>query len=150
MSAHAHCVAGATREYVAEYQREYIRRWYAANPDKYAEHNERMKERYAAMSPEMRAFVGARSRCSSKTEPTVSKYRNRGIRFLFTSFEQWFAELGPRPTAEHSVDRINNDGNYEVGNVRWATKKEQRANQRVYQARNQYTKGATCHSISQF
>jgi len=38
--------------------------------------------------------------------------------------------LGKRPTVRHSLDRINNDGHYELGNVRWATKKEQRANRR--------------------
>lgn len=46
------------------------------------------------------------------------------------SFEQFYEHLGPRPTPKHSVDRKNNDGNYELGNVRWATKSEQMKNKR--------------------
>jgi hypothetical protein len=64
-------------------------------------------------------------------------YGARGIRFLFTSFEEFFAELGPRPEGKDangkalcSLDRKNNDGHYQPGNVRWATASEQRSNQR--------------------
>lgn len=46
------------------------------------------------------------------------------IEFRFESFEQWFAELGPRPEG-HSVDRIDVYGHYEPGNVRWATHAQQ-------------------------
>ena len=49
------------------------------------------------------------------------------IEFRFESFDQWFAELGPRPEGM-SVDRIDNNGHYEPGNVRWATHKQQCAN----------------------
>jgi hypothetical protein len=58
-------------------------------------------------------------------------YGGRGIKFLFTSFEQFLAELGPRPSGM-SLDRIENDGNYEPGNVRWATRSEQVQNRRFY------------------
>lgn len=43
-------------------------------------------------------------------------------------FERFLAHIGPRPSKRHSVDRIDNDGNYEPGNVRWASQKEQMAN----------------------
>lgn len=46
-----------------------------------------------------------------------------------TGFELFFREVGPRPTPEHSMDRIDNNRGYGVGNMRWATSAQQRANQ---------------------
>jgi hypothetical protein len=51
------------------------------------------------------------------------------VEFLFTSFDQFWQELGPRPDGS-SLDRINPNGNYEPGNVRWATILEQNRNKR--------------------
>ncbi len=45
-------------------------------------------------------------------------------------FNAFLAHIGRRPSPSHSLDRINNDGNYEPGNVRWATKREQGLNRR--------------------
>lgn len=47
------------------------------------------------------------------------------------SFPDFLKDVGLKPTPQHSIDRINNDGNYEPGNVKWSTAKEQRANQRI-------------------
>ena len=79
-------------------------------------------------TPEYRAFVMAKSRCTNPNVKSWTDYGGRGIEFRFTSFEQFFAHIGPRPTPKHSVDRIENNGNYEVGNVRWATRSEQEKN----------------------
>lgn len=59
-------------------------------------------------------------------------YGGRGIKFLFTSFEEWYAELGekPEPKSLYSVDRIDSDSHYMVGNVRWSRSSVQRNNQR--------------------
>lgn len=80
---------------------------------------------------EYRAWAAARSRCNNPNPKAqgFKNYRGRGIRFLFISFEQFFAELGRRPKGL-SLDRIENDGNYEPGNVRWAGRKMQSNNQR--------------------
>lgn len=43
----------------------------------------------------------------------------------------FYEHLGPKPTPQHSIDRINNNGDYEPGNVRWATDTEQKRNTRA-------------------
>jgi hypothetical protein len=83
-------------------------------------------------SPEYRAFVEARRRCNNPTRRGAEHYQGRGIKFLFQSFEEWFRELGSKPTPQHSVDRIDTNGHYEAGNVRWATLSEQNLNRRGY------------------
>lgn len=83
-------------------------------------------------TPEFGAWHNAKDRCTRRTHWQYASYGGRGIKFLFDSFEQFFAELGPRPSQHHSVDRKNNDGHYEPGNVRWATRCEQQANRRPF------------------
>jgi hypothetical protein len=83
------------------------------------------------VSPEHTAYIGAKSRC---TNPNVKQWKNyggRGIEFRFKDFPEFMQALGaPRPSPKHSLDRINNDGHYEPGNIRWATQKEQCNNTR--------------------
>ena len=79
---------------------------------------------------EMGAYASAKRRCNSDAPEFVRCYKDRGIEFRFQSFEEFFAELGPKPGPRYSVDRIDNDGHYEPGNVRWATPKQQAANRR--------------------
>ena len=88
-------------------------------------------------TPEIQAYRDARSRCTDSGKSSWPNYGGRGIRFLFTSYKQFMEEVGPRPAgvdargnALYSLDRKDNDGNYEPGNVRWATKEEQTNNQR--------------------
>lgn len=75
-------------------------------------------------------FASARGRCRSPKNAAYSYYGGRGIQFKFDSFEDFIAEVGPRPSLEYSIDRIDVEGHYEPGNVRWATKKEQLNNTR--------------------
>jgi hypothetical protein len=85
-------------------------------------------------TPEYRAFKGARERCNNPNGKSYANYGGRGIKFLFTSFEEFLAELGskPEPKRLYSLDRINNDGSYEPANIRWATRTEQNRNQRPH------------------
>jgi hypothetical protein len=82
---------------------------------------------------EYRIWKNMLSRC---TNPKLERFRHYGGRGItvcarWQSFSNFFADMGPRPTQRHSIDRYpNKDGNYEPGNVRWATPSEQGRNQR--------------------
>jgi hypothetical protein len=80
-------------------------------------------------TPEYRAYHAAKERCTNPNAVGWKDYGGRGIRFLYTSFEQFIAEVGRRPEGM-SLDRIDNDGNYEPGNCRWATWDVQALNKR--------------------
>ena|SRR5208282_3819532 len=69
-------------------------------------------------TPEYVAFHNAKARCKDKKDPD---YGGRGIRFLYEKFEDFLADVGPRPSPLHSLDRRKVDGNYEPGNCRWVT-----------------------------
>lgn len=56
-----------------------------------------------------------------------------------TSFENFFADMKVRPSAKHSLDRINVNGNYEPSNCRWATASEQAYNRRKFGTLTSYT-----------
>ena len=60
-------------------------------------------------------------------------YGGRGITICkeWDDFYQYAADVGLPPSSKHSIDRIDNDGNYEPSNVRWTTPKEQANNQRL-------------------
>lgn len=88
--------------------------------------------RRAKPSPEYRVWAGMLNRCTNPSNDSWSRYGGRGIRVCqrwLASFEAFLKDVGPRPSLRHSLDRFpNNDGNYEPGNVRWATARQQCAN----------------------
>lgn len=85
--------------------------------------------------PEYTALRNMLSRCYNPLSPHFDRYGGRGIavcdRWRFgenslTGFECFFADIGPKPDKSYSVDRFPDpDGNYEPGNVRWATQTQQ-------------------------
>jgi len=82
---------------------------------------------------EYRSWESAKRRCSNKSSPAYPDYGGRGIKVCerWCSFENFIADMGPKPTPKHTLDRINNDKGYEPGNCRWATRAEQSLNRRV-------------------
>lgn len=93
-----------------------------------------MKEKHGKTdSDEYRIWTDIKTRCSNKNHRAYKNYGGRGIEISIAwknSFIQFFIDVGERPSKNHSIDRIDNDGNYEKSNCRWATSKEQGANKR--------------------
>jgi hypothetical protein len=83
----------------------------------------------ACKTKEYIAYQNAKQRCENPKDKSYKNYGQRGILFLWPSFEVFFAEMGEAPLGT-SLDRINNQGHYESDNCRWATAEEQSNNRR--------------------
>jgi hypothetical protein len=84
-------------------------------------------------SVEYHAYIHAKGRCTNPRDAAFHNYGGRGIEFRFESFLEFLTEVGERPSPKHSLDRYpDNNGHYEKGNLRWATRLQQNRNKRPY------------------
>lgn len=83
-------------------------------------------------TPEYRAWVKLRSRCLSPSDPSFHNYGGRGIKVCerWNDYSNFLADMGRKPSPRLSIDRINNDGDYEPSNCRWAPSSVQNSNTR--------------------
>jgi hypothetical protein len=85
--------------------------------------------------PEYTAWQSMKERCSNPNRADFRNYGGRGIRVCEAwtgrdGFRRFLEHVGPRPDTSHSLDRINPNGHYEPGNVRWASSHVQSKNRR--------------------
>ena len=74
--------------------------------------------------------TNAKQRCTNPNNKCFYRYGGRGIKYLLSGPAEVLEDIGERPSPLHSVDRIDNDGHYERGNIRWALPKTQTRNTR--------------------
>lgn len=84
-------------------------------------------------SPERRVWHNMIQRCLNAKTKSYKDYGGRGIRVCgrwLEAFSNFFADMGPRPSPQHTLERKDNDKDYEPGNCCWATRVEQSRNNR--------------------
>ena len=94
-----------------------------------------------SQTPEYIAWINMRRRCGYIKGNAV--YAEKGIKVFYAwhDFKIFYAYMGPKPSQNHVLDRINNNGHYEPGNVRWATTEESsinKSNNKLYELDGQF------------
>ena len=78
---------------------------------------------------ELASYEAAKTRCTNSSREDYPRYGGQGTEFRFKDFYDFYHHIGPRPEGT-TLDRINTNGHYEHGNVKWSSKEEQSTNRR--------------------
>lgn len=84
-------------------------------------------------SPEYRAWIAMRVRCTKTDDPAYGRYGGRGITVdpeWMNSFDAFIAHMGPRPSPRHTLERLDNELGYGPDNCHWAVWEDQNRNRR--------------------
>jgi hypothetical protein len=101
-----------------------------------------------SLTTEYNSWSLLKDRCFNRNCPAFDRYGARGITVCERwrdSFENFFADMGPKPSPEHSIDRINNNEGYSPENCRWATDTEQVRNRGILKRNTSGYAGVSFH-----
>lgn len=101
-----------------------------SNSDEKRKRGRPKSERVIGNTITYKSLIHAIDRCENPKNDSYHKYGGRGIFVCerWHNYDLFIADMGERPSLEYSLDRIDNDGNYEPGNCRWATRMQQNNN----------------------